>query len=479
MGLLDVPVSPAPIERFRTVLGEKQYAELLELVGRARQEIGSTVVWNVNSTARGGGVAELLQALIAYSRGAGIDARWLVVDGPPEFFQVTKRLHNELHGSAVDRVKLTDEERAIYLKVSEHNAAALLERMRPGDVVLLHDPQTAGLVAPLVRAGSLVVWRCHIGTDQAGESVRGAWEFLTPLVREADAFVFHRQAFVWPGLDQRRVHLIRPSVDAFSPKNQDISPVAVHGILAAAGVLADGPASEAIYQRLDGTRGRVERRMFVDQEGPLPSDVPVVVQVSRWDALKDPAGVLQAFARAIAPAGDAHLLLGGPDVTAVADDPEGREVLAGCHAIRDELPEDVRARVHLAALPMEDVEENAAMVNALQRYATVVVQKSVAEGFGLTVAEAMWKGRPVVAGRVGGIQEQIEHGRSGILVNPTDLDEFAGAVNGLLGEPRRAARLGQAARERVRREFLGPRHLEDYGALVEELLRERAGAPGR
>jgi trehalose synthase len=197
-----------------------------------------------------------------------------------------------------------------------------------------------------------------------------------------------------------------------------------------------------------------------------------VVQVSRWDPLKDPIGVMRGFAR-LCDGGsprNSHLVLAGPNVTAVADDPEGGAVFGRVLTAWRALPHGIRDRVHLVSLPIDDVAENAIIVNALQRHATVVVQKSLREGFGLTVTEAMWKARPVVASAVGGIQDQIQDGVNGILLkDPTDLDVFAEAVRWLLENPADAGRLGEAARERVRDEFLGVRHLLQYAELIEDL----------
>jgi trehalose synthase len=205
----------------------------------------------------------------------------------------------------------------------------------------------------------------------------------------------------------------------------------------------------------------------------VPADAPTVVQVSRWDALKDPLGVIRGFAEHVPAETGAHLVYAGPAVEAVADDPEGERVLHDAIALRDALPGEARSRVHLAALPMADTEENAVIVNALQRHAHVIVQKSVAEGFGLTVAEAMWKARPVVASRIGGIQDQIVDGESGILLDdPGDLAAYGAAVAGLLGDPARADRMGRNARERVRAQFVSPRSLIDYLRLI----RSRLGA---
>jgi trehalose synthase len=209
------------------------------------------------------------------------------------------------------------------------------------------------------------------------------------------------------------------------------------------------------------------------QGGPLSDNDRYVLQVSRWDRLKDPLGVIRGFVNHIAPDTDAHLVYAGPAVEAVSDDPEGEEVLSEARDYFDRLEPEMQRRVHLAALPMGDLEENAAIVNALQRDAAVVVQKSLAEGFGLTVAEGMWKARPVVASRIGGIQDQIVDGVSGVLVDdPTDLAEYGDKVTALLNEPDRAAAIGRNAMERVREDFLGVRSLLQYFELITPLLRD-------
>jgi trehalose synthase len=198
-----------------------------------------------------------------------------------------------------------------------------------------------------------------------------------------------------------------------------------------------------------------------------------VLQVSRWDRLKDPLGVIKGFVEQVAPVTDAHLVYAGPAVEAVADDPEGAEVLREAQDYFHRLEPETKERVHLACLPMDDLAENAAIVNALQRRADVVVQKSIAEGFGLTVSEGMWKARPVVASRIGGIQDQIVDGKSGILLDdPTDLRAYGEAVRQLLYEPERARSIGREAQERVRDEFLAVRSLMQYLNLIERLLLE-------
>jgi trehalose synthase len=474
--MIEVDVSAMNPERFRAVLSPGSFEAFQQGIRKARELLAGRVVWNVNSTARGGGVAELLGSLVAYARGAGIDVRWLVIEGDPDFFTVTKRIHNHLHGAPGDGGALDEEARAVYERVLADNMASLGETVRRGDVAIVHDPQPAGLIGALRASGVAVIWRCHIGLDRPNQLAREAWDFLHRYVAEADAYVFSRESFAWDGLDRDRIVVICPSIDVFSPKNEDLDPATVLAVLGVSGVVAGAadPAA-ACFERLDGTPGRVSRRAMMFETQPLQADTPVVVQVSRWDALKDPLGVIRGFAEHVSADTGSHLLYAGPATSAVADDPEGEHILREALAMRESLPEEPRSRVHLATLPMEDPAENAIIVNAMQRHAAVVTQKSLAEGFGLTVAEAMWKARPVVASRIGGIQSQIVDGDSGLLLDdPRDLEAFGAAVTGLLLDPAWAAQLGQRARERVREEFTSPRSLLDYLLLIEKIL-EPAG----
>jgi trehalose synthase len=470
--LESVEVTPLRPERFAGVLTSDALAAFQRSMTRGRELLGSRTVWNVNSTAFGGGVAEMLRSLIGYARGAGVDGRWVVIEGDAEFFRLTKRLHNRLHGVLGDGGPLGEAERRAYEQRCTANAAALVEMLRPGDLVILHDPQTAGMLPALRAAVDVpVIWRAHIGLDLPNDIAREAWSFLMPYLGEADAYVFSREAYMWEGLDPARVSVIPPSIDAFSPKNQAMAHTSVTAVLGAAGLAAGAyQPHRAIFERLDGSVGSVERRAQMVEEEELRLDSLLLAQVSRWDTLKDPLGVLAAFAEHVHAEAEPHLLLAGPDVHAVADDPEGAGVFAQAEAAWHDLPADVRRRVHLALLPMQDAEENAVIVNALQRRADVVAQKSLAEGFGLTVAEAMWKGRPVVATRVGGIQDQIEDGRTGCLVEPQDLRGFGERVSALLQDPHAAERMGEAAQARVRDLYLGPRHFGQNVDLLERVL---------
>jgi trehalose synthase len=473
-GVSNVPIDPMPLERFREVLDPGAWAEIERAIIEARELLRGRTVWNVNSTAAGGGVAEMLRSIVGYSMDAGVDARWVVIGGDAPFFALTKRLHNRLHGAAGDGGPLGEEEHRVYEATLQSAADDLRRRVGPRDLVILHDPQTAGLV-PALDSEVPVVWRSHIGRDAPNEYSDEAWRFLLPYVRQAAGWIFSRWEYVPPGIDRDRVTIVPPSIDPFATKNEDLTPQETAAIIAAAGLVQDGAVpGRPTYRRDDGSTDEVRRRADFRGGAPPPPGARLVTQVSRWDALKDPLGVLYGFADHVAALHDAHLVLAGPAVDAVADDPEGAAVLAEAEAARAALEDGIRARVHLAALPMDDAQENAAIVNALQRSSAVVVQKSLAEGFGLTVAEAMWKGRPVVASAVGGIQDQIEDGVSGVLLeDPTDLRRFGTTVAGLLDDPARAEAMGRAARDRVREEFLNSRHLVQYGRLFETLLGHR------
>jgi trehalose synthase len=324
----------------------------------------------------------------------------------------------------------------------------------------------------MANAGAKVIWRCHVGADEPNEWTERSWSFLRPYLDDVDAFVFSRRAFAPPWADDAKLHVIPPSIDPFSAKNEPISQRNVRSILGYTGLLAgDGRVPAVPFTRRDGSPGRINRRVDVLQTGPPPPlEAPLVAQVSRWDRMKDMTGVMRGFVEHVDHGLGAHLLLCGPAVTGVADDPEAAEVLEECNEVWRALPHAARSRVHLACTPMADPDEAAAIVNALQRHATVVVQKSLAEGFGLTVAEAMWKSRPIVASAVGGIVDQIVDGQHGLLItDPADVSAFGRAVERLLRHPGEADRLGANARTRAALEFLGDRHLEQYGRLLAQL----------
>jgi len=460
------------MSRFEPLVGVERYSELRQAAVLAGRRLEGLTVWNFNSTALGGGVAEMLQVLVGYIQDAGIDIRWHVMTGDAEFFSITKRIHNRLHGTPGDTGELGPSEAEHYANVTTANAMSATGHVREGDVVLLHDPQTAGMAAALADVGARVVWRCHVGRDGTNQWTDDAWSFLRPHLVACEAYIFSRRQYVPSWIDESRVQVIPPSIDPFSPKNQEMSDTDVIRSLRRIGLLRNGGADlPGSFIRSDGTPGSIERRASIIATGaPLEPSDPLVVQVSRWDRLKDMKGVLEGFARVVAGRADAHLALVGPRMDAVTDDPEGIEVFAECVAAWEALPDKCRQRVRLVALPMDDVDENAAMVNAIQRHATVIVQKSLMEGFGLTVAEGMWKGRAVVASRVGGITDQIEPGTGILLEDPRDLSVFGETLAGLLADPDEIAELGTRARQHVLGHFVGDKHLVRYADLIEWLV---------
>lgn len=469
--MFEVLVPARSVEPFAEIVGVDRIRALERLAADLRATVGEREIWNVNTAASGGGVAEMLRSFLRYSRGLGVDVRWLVFQGPPDFFRVTKRVHNALHGARGDGSPMGPEQAALYDRVTRENAVAIDALVRPGDLVICHDPQTAGLVPHLLARGVSVVWRCHIGHERHEAEVDRAWGFLRPYIEDVPLAVFSRAAYAPAWLRRTRVLEIPPTIDPFSAKNRAMDAATRRAILATVGLVdsAPGPAAPA-FVRDDGSQSRVVHGASVVRAGRPPSlETPLVVQVSRWDAIKDPRGVLDGFVRfrGANSAGRAELVLAGPDVKAVADDPEGARVFADLQDAWLMLPAALRDSVHLAMLPMDDEEENAAIVNALQRHAAVIVQKSLQEGFGLTVTEAMWKRRPVIASAVGGIQDQIRDGIDGALVhNPSDLDEFAGLLTAILGSEDLAHRLGNAAYDRVRDRYLSTNALEHWAALL-------------
>jgi trehalose synthase len=468
----EVHVSPRSIEPFADLVGPDRFADLQRRTEEMRNRLGARVVWNVSSTAAGGGVAEMLRSYVRYSRGTGIDTRWLVLEAKPEFFRVTKRIHNALHSSAGDGSPLGPEQAALYTRELEENLDAVQRLVHAGDVVICHDPQTAGLVPGLMRLGARVVWRSHIGCVGQNEQVDRAWAFLRPYLCDVPYAVFTRAGFA-PEWLHKRTMVMQPNIDPFSAKNHPMAEDDARAILVEAGLVTGPTSTAARFVRGDGSPGRVEHKAETLSSGPPPTwETPLVVQVSRWDAMKDPVGVLEGFVHCIAREmpRKAHLVLAGPNLHTVADDPESAEVFGTVERVWRAVPKELRCSVHLALLPMEDLDENAAIVNALQRHAAVIVQKSVREGFGLTVTEAMWKGRPVVASAVGGIEDQIRDGIDGLLLRfPADRAEFAAAVRRVLTDDALARRLGDAARLHVLDSFLVIQGLRRWADLIELL----------
>jgi trehalose synthase len=399
------------------------------------------LVVHVNATATGGGVSELLRGLVPHQH-----AGWAVIAGTADFYVMTKYLHHLLHGNAapglLDDPALMRTYRATLALQGEWFA----QRVTLGDVVVLHDPQTLGLAPAIKAAGARVVWHCHIGADIAPERGPGAvWRALEDELAAVDAVVTTLPEFAPPNV--RDLFLIPPAIDPAAPKNRELTNDEVAAVLAEIGL----------------TSGRVSPGVTVTQEKPLPYNARVVLQVSRWDRLKDMPGVVRCV---VGLPQDVHVVLAGTEPTEIPDDLEGLAVLAEVRDVLAGLPEADRARVHLVNISLKEPERNALVVNALQRRADVVLQKSLQEGFGLTVTEAMVKGRAVVASGVGGLRQQVSDGDNGLLVDPADLDGVRAALVRLLDDPELRREIGERARAGVLQRYTMRRLVEDYVKVI-------------
>jgi trehalose synthase len=418
-----VDVGERSLAAYRGVAPDELLDELVELAAPLR---GARVL-QVNATPYGGGVSELLRSTVPLLVDLDIAAEWRVISGDERFFRATKALHNGLQGMPD---QLTPANRAAYLDSAQQHAREL---QRDYDVIVVHDPQPAPLPALAGRGNARWVWRCHIDTSAPDRSV---WEFLRPYLTAYDAAVFTLRAFVPPDLPAVPVRIIPPAIDPLSPKNLPL------GLELGRGVL--------------------------DWLGLHPGH-PLVTQVSRFDPWKDPLGVIAAYRLAREEVPNLQLVLAG---SMALDDPEGWEVY---RCIEQEARDDELVHVLTNLTGVGNVE-----VNALQRMSDVIVQKSLREGFGLVVSEALWKGTPVVAGDVGGIPLQMADGVGGVLV--VDVPSCAEALVRLLRDGDEARRLGEAGRARVRRQFLLPRLLVDELSLFNDLaaakpLPNRAAGP--
>ena len=406
-----VEVEEKRLDDYRPIVGEEVIAEIRNLVKPLR---GARVV-HVNATAYGGGVAEILQTLVPLMRDVGLEAEWQVIEGSDEFFNVTKACHNGLQGMDVP---FTEEMKTIWRRYNEQNAA----KFEGGyDFVVVHDPQPAGLLHYHGRAGGeRWIWRCHIDTSHPNPAY---WDFFVPYLTLYDAGVFTMKEYVGPGLSFHHLAIVPPTIDPLSPKNRPMDPSRARKIVA---------------------------RFGVDVDRPL------VTQVSRFDPWKDPLGVIDAYRIVKREVPEVQLALVG---SMASDDPEGWTYLDRTirHAGEDF---DIHILHNFHGVgPVE--------VGAFQTASDVIVQKSIREGFGLVVAEALWKGKPVVGGNAGGIPLQVIDGQTGFLVD--SVEACADRTLYLLRHPEESARMGAAGREHVRRNFLITRHLRDYLALFRRL----------
>lgn len=393
----------AKVEDYRDVAGPDVIEELRVVADQVR----GRRMQHINSTPQGGGVAEILLRLVPLLSDLGLEVSWDVIKGNDAFFSVTKAFHNALHGSPET---ITAEMLDCYRQISEMNLA----QMRfTGDYIWIHDPQPAGLIAARKAAGRRWVWRCHIDLSSPNTDV---WDFLRPYVEQYDASVFSMPEFA-----QRLSvpqFMITPSIDPLSEKNRELDPATV--------------------------------RQTLEQYGIDPGR-PVLTQVSRFDRLKDPLGVMAAY-RMVRKRRDCQLVLAGG---AADDDPEGLAVLDEVRKAAGGDPD-----IHVLLLPVFSDRQ----INALVRGSTIVFQKSIKEGFGLTVSEALWKRKPVIGGAVGGIKIQIVHGFTGFLVHSPE--GAAQRALQLLDDPDLRSRMGENGYQHVKQNFLVTRHLKDYMLMM-------------
>jgi trehalose synthase len=457
--------------------------ELQAEAARVLPRLAGRTVWMVSSTSRGGGVAEMLPPIVALLRDFGVRTEWLVIGtDEPAFFVLTKQLHNLVHG--VGEPRLDDAARALFERVNRAGADALRARVRPGDVLVVHDPQPLPMAAMLREAAPLAaVWRCHIGLDVENDATRAAWDFLAPYLDAYDHAVFSAPEYI-PRRLAGRATVIPPGIDPLAPKNMELSLRHTVEVLCNGGLVAPPgpmlhPPFRATARRLlaDGTFAPAS---MMEDIGLLTR--PIVTQISRWDRLKGWLPLMRAFAALKASvfdgAGEAgahhrrrldlvRLVLAGPEPEAIQDDPEGLEVLDELRAAYAELHPAVQDDIALVALPMASLEQNALLVNALQRASTLVVQNSLREGFGLTITEAMWKRVPVLSNsRACGPRQQVRDGLDGRLIaDPEDVDGLRHALDAMLADSEARHRYGGAAQRRVHDLFIVIAQLRRWAQL--------------
>jgi len=387
------------LKEYATIVGQGIIDELYLIA----EKLSGKIVQNINSTSVGGGVAEILMRMIPLLKELGVDARWDVIKGDEKFFTITKKMHNALHGV---QVELTNDELDYFLEINRMNSE---EMNFYGNIIFVHDPQPITLVNKKLEIGRKWLWRCHIDFTEPQEDTINFLEFY---INQYDKAVFSAPAFARK-LKIPQV-LISPSIDPLSDKNRELPDDVILNVL---------------------------NRFGIDKERPI------VTQISRFDYLKDPIGVIKTYKK-VKQYIDCQLVLAGGGAT---DDPEGMKVL---QEVKDAASND--PDIHILFLPpASDIE-----INALQRASTVILQKSLKEGFGLTVAEALWKAKPVIASAVGGIPLQITHKYSGILTY--SIDGTAYYLKQLLNEPEYARKLGENGKNNIKNNFLITRHIRDY-----------------
>jgi trehalose synthase len=444
----------------------------------ALPKLQGRTVWMVNSSAHGGGVAEMMPKLVGIMRDLGVKTEWVVIGTQEaEFFSLTKRIHNLIHDFG--RPGFSRVEQVLYDRVSRSLADEMQSRIGPDDILVIHDPQPLGMGAELKRrTGIRAIWRCHIGLDQRTPATTAAWDFLKSYAEAFDHAVFSAPEYI-PHYLVGRASIIYPSIDPLSHKNREFHAHKLVGILSNAGLMASQHPVLTAHWKHQAKRLQPDGR-FAAADSGLEIGLlfrPIVTQISRWDRLKGWEPLLKGFLllKARGAGGGirdnrhkhridiARLVLAGPDPSAIQDDPEGREVLKGlCDAYCGLKPEEQES-VALLTLPMASRKQNHLMVNAVQRCSTVVVQNSLREGFGLTATEAMWKRIPVLGSSACGLRHQIRDGIDGRLTrDPLDPEEIAENLDQMLAHPATRDMWGRNAQRRVYDRYLVYQHVHEW-----------------
>jgi len=491
-------VERVAVSAHKTLSDYAAVAHLAPAVNQLREEarrlvprLGGRSLWMVNSTAHGGGVAEMLPTQITLLRDLGVPAEWLVIGSERQaFFGLTKRIHNLIHGEGTPELTAGDQE--LYESVSRENADIIKTMVGENDILVVHDPQPLGAGAMVKdELGLPTVWRCHIGLDEHVPQTKAAWSFLAPWARRYDHAVFSAPEYI-PGYLSGRVSVIHPAIDPLSEKNRELPLHKLVGIIwnSDLGVM-HGPILTGDYEH---------KAMRLQPDGAFdfavhPEDIgllsrPIVLQVSRWDRLKGWRPLMHAFRKLkrelSSGNGDpthrrrmelVRMVLAGPDPESIQDDPEGQVVLNELIADYAGFEPEIQADIALVTLPMVSPRENALMVNVLQRSASIVVQNSLREGFGLTLTEGMWKHNAVLGNhRAVGLRQQVRDEIDGRMVHdPEDIDELAHTLEAMLADPASRVRWGQSAQRRCHDHFLVLSQLRHWLHTLADVVDRRVG----
>ncbi len=443
--------------------------DFMDQVQKPLNKLEGRTLWMINSTSVGGGVAEMLPSQMRILRELGIRIEWLVIEAhDPAFFDITKRLHNAIHGSGDGA--FSEEERTAYENVNLENLAGALERIKDGDLVVIHDPQPMPL-GPMIKAERNVglIWRCHIGLDRETPVTRSVWEFLHKYMRDYDHFVFSLPEYV-PLELRDKTSIVPPAIDPLSHKNRSLQLHKITGILYQSGIIEND--KRILYDAYEHPARRVQADgSFGEVNSPENLDMiyrPLITEISRWDRLKGFKELMEAFIhmkKENEETGDPEsleykritmslLVLAGPDPAFVSDDPEGKAVLQELTDIYQSVDQKLQKDIAILLLPLHSLKENALMVNAIQRASSVIVQNSIQEGFGLTATEAMWKRKPVLVSGAAGLKFQVQDYRTGrINYDPTDITALSNTLKNMLHNPKERDKWGFNGQLRVIQEF--------------------------